>query len=243
MKKCLDLFSGTHSFTKVARELGYECVSLDISPKHSPDIVCDILEFDFTVWAPGTFEFIWASPPCTLFSVAAAHMFTEEERNQRFERGKAVARRALEVVEYLQPKWYVFENPLSSAIWKIGLYDHLPKKKLSYCHYGFPYRKNTMLATNVDFDAKFCRYDCEFVRIFIDAQGKPHRHHAEIAQHGPSGSVKHLGVQTANYSQDDLYKVPFKIIRDILHALPPQVETPTNEAAAAQDLSQASPFA
>ena len=110
MKKCLDLFSGTHSFTKVAKELGYECVSLDISPKHSPDIVCDILEFDFTVWAPGTFEFIWASPPCTLFSVAAAHMFTEEERNQRFERGKAVARPAWEVVEYLQPKWYVFKN-------------------------------------------------------------------------------------------------------------------------------------
>ena len=241
--KCLDLFSGTHSFSKVAKERGYECVSLDISPKHNPDIVCDILEFDITVWPPGTFDFIWASPPCTLFSVAAAHMYTEEERNQRFERGKAVAQRALEVVEYLKPKWYVFENPLSSAIWKIGLYDHLPKKKLSYCHYGFPYRKNTMLATNVDFDAKFCRYDCEFVRIIIDAKGKTHRHHAEIAQHGPSGQVGQLGIQKTSYSQDDLYRVPPKLIQDILRALPPQVETPTNEAAATQDLSQASPFA
>ena len=107
---------------------------------------------------------------------------------------------------------------MSSAIWKIGLYDHMPKKKLSYCKYSFPYRKNTMLATNVDFDAKFCRHDCEFVRIFIDAQGKTHRHHAEIAQHGPSGQVRHLGIQTASYSQDDLYRVPPDLIKDILAA-------------------------
>ena len=218
MVRCLDLFSGTHSFTKVAKEFGYECVTLDISAKYNPDIVCDILEFDYTVWPVGYFDFIWASPPCTLFSVAAAHMFTEEERNQRFERGKAVAQRALEVVEYLKPKHFVFENPLSSAIWKQGIFDHIPKKRVSYCQYGFEYRKNTLLATNVDFDAKFCRHDCEFVCIFIDAQGKTHRHHAEIAQHGPSGQVRHLGIQTASYSQDDLYRVPPKLIRDILAA-------------------------
>ena len=218
MVRCLDLFSGTHSFSKVAKDFGYECVSLDISAKYNPDIVCDILEFDYTVWPVEYFDFIWASPPCTLFSVAAAHMFTEEERNQRFERGKAVAQRALEVVEYLKPKHFVFENPLSSAIWKQGIFDHIPKQRVSYCHYGFEYRKNTLLATNVDFDAKFCRYNCEFVRIIIDAKGKTHRHHAEIAQHGPSGQVGHLGIQKTSYSQDDLYRVPPKLIKDILAA-------------------------
>ena len=145
-------------------------------------------------------------------------MFTEDERNQRFERGKAVAQRALEVIEYLKPKHVCIENPLSSAIWKQGIFDHIPKQRVSYCHYGFEYRKNTLLATNVDFDAKFCRYNCEFVRIIIDAKGKTHRHHAEIAQHGPSGQVRHLGIQTASYSQDDLYRVPPKLIKDILAA-------------------------
>ena len=202
--RCLDLFSGTHSFTKVAKEVGYECVSFDISAKHSPDIVCDILEFDYTIWPIGYFDFIWASPPCTLFSVAAAHMYSEKQRNERFERGRAVAQRALEVVEYLKPKHFVFENPLSSAIWKQGIFDHIPKKRCSYCMYEFPYRKNTLLATNVDFDAKFCRHNCEFTRIIIDAKGKTHRHHQEIAQHGPSGQIRHLGLQTASYSQDDL---------------------------------------
>ena len=218
MVRCLDLFSGTHSFSTVAKDLGYECVSLDISPKHNPDIVCDILEFDYKIWPIGYFDFIWASPPCTLFSVAAAHMYSEKQRNERFERGRAVAQRALEVVEYLKPKWHVFENPLSSAIWKQGIFEHIPKKKVSYCHYGFPYRKNTMLATNVVFAGKFCKKDCEFIKVVTDEQGKIHFHHAEIAQHGPSGSVKHLGVQTANYSQDDLYRVPPKLIRDILAA-------------------------
>jgi hypothetical protein len=218
MVRCLDLFSGTHSFSKVAKELGYECVSFDISAKHNPDIVCDILEFDYTEWPVGHFDFCWLSPPCTLFSVAAAHMFSKEQRNERFERGKAVAQRALEVVEYLKPTFFVFENPLSSAIWKQGIFDHIPKKKVSYCKYSFPYRKNTLLATNVEFDAKFCHQNCAFIRTITDAQGKIHRHHAEIAQHGPSGQVGHLGIQKTSYSQDDLYRVPPDLIKDILTA-------------------------
>ena len=67
--RCLDLFSGTHSFSTVAKALGYECVTLDISAKHNPDIVCDILEFDYKIWPIGYFDFIWASPPCNTFSI------------------------------------------------------------------------------------------------------------------------------------------------------------------------------
>ena len=216
--RALDLFSGTHSFSKVAKDLGYECVSLDISPKYNPDIVCDILEFDYKIWPVGYFDFIWASPPCTLFSVAAAHMFTEQQRNERFERGKAVAQRALEIVEYLKPKRFVFENPLSSAIWKQGIFDHIPKKKVSYCMYDFPYRKNTMLATNVVFAGKFCKQNCKFIKPITDKQGKIHFHHAEIAQHGPSSTVGHLGIQKTCYSQAQLYRVPYQLIKDILTA-------------------------
>ena len=64
--RLLELFSGTGSVGRVARELGFEVVSLDISAKHSPDFVADILEFDYTIWASGWFDVVHASPPLFL---------------------------------------------------------------------------------------------------------------------------------------------------------------------------------
>ena len=72
MPRALDLFAGTHSFTKVAQDLGYEVISLDCDPKSGATITADILEFDYKIWPPGHFDFIWASPPCTTFSIACA---------------------------------------------------------------------------------------------------------------------------------------------------------------------------
>ena len=51
-----------------------------------------------------------------------------------------MARKTKEIIEYLQPKYYAIENPLASKLWKMGIFDEYPKKKLSYCMYGFPYR-------------------------------------------------------------------------------------------------------
>ena len=34
------------------------------------DIRCDILDWDFRAYEPKSFDFIWASPPCTEYSIA-----------------------------------------------------------------------------------------------------------------------------------------------------------------------------
>ena len=55
--RILDLFSGTHSVGKVARALGHEVLSLDLS---GADINMDVLDWDYTTYPIGRFDFIWA---------------------------------------------------------------------------------------------------------------------------------------------------------------------------------------
>jgi hypothetical protein len=205
MVRCLELFSGTGSVGKVARELGWEVVSLDICPKDNPTHCIDILAFDFSIWSPGYFDVIWASPPCTLYSIAS-HCRDPEG-------GNAVSRKTMEVINLLNPTYYIVENPHSSLIWKQGIFEQLPKKKVSYCHYGFPYRKNTQLATNVPFDAKACKGDCPFM---VEHEG--HRYHQEVAQHGRSANTP-PGIQKVNYTSRQLYQVPPALIHDICAAI------------------------
>ena len=217
--RALDLFAGTHSFSKQAQELGWSCVSLDCDPKSGATITADILEFDYTIWPPGHFDFIWASPPCTTFSIACAHLFSAEERDRRAAGGCEVARRTKLIVEYLKPKFYAIENPLSSKLWSMGIFDDCPKKKLSYCMYGFPYRKNTILATNTLFEPKLCCGNCGFVREVVDENGKTHRLHLECAKQGYSASAQRYGLQAGRHTREQLYRVPEKLIQDLLESV------------------------
>ena len=220
MPRALDLFAGTHSFTKQAQELGWEVISLDCDPKSGATYTADILEFDYKIWPPGHFDFIWASPPCTTFSIACAHLFSAEERDRRAAGGCEVARRTKELIEYLQPKYYAIENPLASKLWKMGIFDEYPKKKLSYCMYGFPYRKNTILASNTPFRPKSCDgRSCGFVRTFVDENGKTKKLHLETAKQGYSASAKKYGVQAGRHTREQLYRVPAGLIKDVLESV------------------------
>ena len=58
--RLLELFSGTHSVGTVARELGYDVISLDL---YGAEINTDILVWDYTIYPPGHFDIVWASPP------------------------------------------------------------------------------------------------------------------------------------------------------------------------------------
>ena len=83
----------------------------------------------------------------------------------------------------------------------------------------FLYRKNTRQATNVaKFQPKRCRGDCGAIVEVTDAAGKKHKHHRETAKQGYSTHCKQYGLQAGRHSQDQLYRVPGQLIKDILRA-------------------------
>ena len=67
--KTIELFSGTESFSKVARKLGYETFTSDLFYPDS-DLSKDILQITKKD-LPKNISILWASPPCTAFSVAS----------------------------------------------------------------------------------------------------------------------------------------------------------------------------
>lgn len=200
--RLLELFCGTKSVGKVATAFGYSVVSVDINPKFEPTIVSDILKFDYKKFPPGYFHFIWASPPCTEFSRAKTRGVRDLKSAER------IVRRTLKIIEYFKPKRFVIENPVGlmreSKVMKE--YNHLIKT-VSYCKYGFPYRKNTDLWTNTTFTPKKCE------RGTLCLSAKKHGYHLNTVQQGTTYANGSRQISTGSLL--DRYRVPTGLIRDI----------------------------
>ena len=81
----LELFAGTGSVGKIARELGHTVISLD--KDMDADIKTNILDWNYQTYEPNTFNLIWASPPCTEYSIAKTTGIRKiEEANKIVER-------------------------------------------------------------------------------------------------------------------------------------------------------------
>jgi len=61
----LELFKGTGSVGKIAKKMKMDIISLDFDEKFEPDILTDILKWNYkTIPIP---DIIWASPPCNTY--------------------------------------------------------------------------------------------------------------------------------------------------------------------------------
>ena len=111
--RSLELFSGTGSISKVLRERGWSTVTLDADPKAQPDILCDVREWDFTEFDRNHFDFIWASPVCTHYSIARTTAKTPRD----LEWADSLVQAALNIIEYFNPpKRWVLENPQTGLL-------------------------------------------------------------------------------------------------------------------------------
>lgn len=150
--KLLELFAGSRSIGKVAKELGYQVFSSDIEQFGDIDYIVDILEFDISE-VPFKPNIIWASPPCTGFSVAAiGHHWTGGKgayipKTEIAKLGIKIVEKTLEIIEYFNPQYYFIENP-RGLLRKMAFMKDLKRHTVTYCQYGDDRMKPTDIWTN-----------------------------------------------------------------------------------------------
>ena len=199
--RLLELFSGTGSVGKVFRDAGWDVTSVDLDSKAGATIACDIMRWNYEAFEPGTFTVVWASPPCTHYFVAR----TKAKTPRDLEGSDKIVQRTLDIIGYFRPLLWFMENPGTGLLAKRPVVAGLPYKRVTYCSYGYPYRKLTFLWTNADSwqPRPCCKKDCW---AMIDGK------HAMTAQRGPSAA----GLTHDRCSLQELYSVPEALVRDIL---------------------------
>lgn len=150
MPRTLELFSGTQSFSKAAS--GYDTTTVDLLPLFEPSIVADILTWEYTIFPPGHFDIIWASPPCTDYSKAKTHGV----RNLAL--ADSLVKKTLEIIDYFKPRAWFIENVGTGLLVKRmpTIRQGLKLYYVDYCAYGKPYRKRTAIWSNIELELKLC---------------------------------------------------------------------------------------
>ena len=151
--KVLELFAGSRSIGKISETLGWTVWSTDLHPFDRIDHAGDILDLDLDL-IPFQPDIIWASPPCTGFSVASiGHHWTGGRgayipKTDTARLGMDLVRRTLEIIEHFNPAAWAIENP-RGVLRKLPILDHLPRHTVTYCQYGDMRMKPTDIWTNV----------------------------------------------------------------------------------------------
>ena len=149
MLRALELFSGTGSVGDVLEQNNFTVTSLDNRPKCKPDILTDIMTWDYTQYPKRHFHYIHISPPCTEYSRALT------TRPRRLEDGDRLAQRGLEILAYLEPRYFTIENPdylLKTRDFMQPFQDCL--HAITYCKYGYKLKKTTSIWTNIPWTPK-----------------------------------------------------------------------------------------
>lgn len=152
--KILELFSGTQSISSIFERNGWEVFTIDNNSifEENTTWTVDIL----TVTAQdildkfGKPDIIWASPPCTTFSVASIGKHWNKDNTPKTEAaeiGLEILYKAIELIKELQPKYFFIENP-RGKMRKMTVMEQFNNYTVTYCQYGDKRMKPTDIWTN-----------------------------------------------------------------------------------------------
>jgi len=150
--KVLELFAGSRSIGKTADKLNWQVFSSDFEAFEGIDYQIDILEFDVSK-VPFVPDIIWASPPCTGFSVAAIGRNWEKTETDAIPKtdtarlGIELVKKTIEIIDHFNPKYFFIENP-RGMLRTLKIMQRFKRQGVTYCQYGDDRMKPTDIWTN-----------------------------------------------------------------------------------------------
>ena len=150
----LELFAGSRSVGQVGEELGFKVYSSDINEFDKINYAVNILEFDCSK-VPFVPDVIWASPPCTFFSVASIGKHWHIDNTPKTENAKlgvSIVKKTIEIIDYYKKLnnnlVYFVENP-RGKLRKLEITKYFDiRHTVTYCKYGDKRMKPTDIWTN-----------------------------------------------------------------------------------------------
>mgnify|MGYP003671950524 FL=1 len=175
--KILELFCGSKSFTNYMKT-HYICdtITLDIDENCNPDILIDILEWDYTQQEPP--DILWCSPDCRSFSNQAYGGYIPQRRHSDMkpltasaELGDKLLHTTIDIINYFMDKnpnmVWLMENPRGTMYRSpILARTEYYQNKTRYCDYGDNRTKRTDIFSNKKLrlkntkNAKGTQYTC-----------------------------------------------------------------------------------
>ncbi|MFM7983407.1 MAG: hypothetical protein ACKPKO_29195, partial [Candidatus Fonsibacter sp.] len=149
---------------------------------------------------PHDFDVVWASPPCTEYSMAkTTGVKNIETANRKIRNGPYISFDTL--IRSIGSSR--IRRPVSSMGQEFM--TDLPFKDVDYCKYDMPYRKRTRLWSNIEcWDPRpLCHKDCNS----ISDNGRMHN---QTTQRRPPN-----GRESRRFGREELYKVPEDHISEI----------------------------
>ena len=145
--KVLELFAGSRSIGNVAEFFGHDVFSIDINSFEGIDLVADI-EFLTPQQIPFKPDVIWASPPCTTYSIAGIshHRDLQIPKSDFAKKSDRLVINTLRLIEHFGCIFYI-ENP-RGYLRKMPFMNGLPRVTVWYCQYGDSAAKPTDIWSN-----------------------------------------------------------------------------------------------
>jgi len=203
--KLLELFAGSRSIGKEAEKMGFEVFSIDINNFDNIDLVIDILKLEKEM-IPFEPTVIWASPPCTYFSVASIGVHWHENHEPKTKEallGLEILNKTLSIFDWFPNAIFFMENPRGKMRRKV---KGINRTSVTYCSYGDITMKPTDIWSNNIFD-------------IFNTNGwkpKPMCFNGNIkCQHeaAPRGSKTGVQGKSGNYERS---KIPKELCQEIL---------------------------
>ena len=148
-----DFFAGTGSSTQAFKDAGHTVISFELDPYFEATENVDVMNLKATdlIAKYGKPDFVWASPPCTAFSVASmghhwiAGGANPEPRTEKAKASQELVRHTLNLIKELDPQHgWLMENP-RGMLRKLPIVRDIPRRTITYCQYGDERMKPTDL--------------------------------------------------------------------------------------------------